>query len=452
MTLAADDLIVAPATPPGRGALAVVRVSGSGALELAGRLTGRPGWVAQRASRARVRLPGGHEEDAVVTAFVGPRSFTGQDVVEFSVHGSPVIVEALTSACLSAGARLALPGEFTYRAYLNGRLDLIQAEAIADLVDATTVTQARVASAHLDGTLSRDIVGLGDRLASLRALLEASLDFPDEGFHFVEPSDVAATLSSVRDGCRELLRTSAAGQRLRDGALVVIAGRPNAGKSTLFNALLGRPRAIVASVAGTTRDLLMEPVEIGGIPVRLVDTAGLRASDDEVEAEGVSRAAEAVAAADIVVWLVDGAADEREQAAALREFDAIESNAVTVVAVSKADVWQARETGPAWCRADAVAVSSRSDAGLSGLRERLSAVLGVLAPAGAILTRARHRSLIETCEGAVSRAMVAAGAGASEEYVLADVLEALEALALLRGVEAPEEVLSTIFSQFCIGK
>ena len=452
MAAAPDDLIVAPATPAGRGALAVVRVTGDGSLALAQQLAGRASFTPRKASRVRLTLGAGLSEDAVVTTFVGPGSFTGQDSVEFSVHGSPIVVESLIDACVRAGARLAGPGEFSYRAHLNGKLDLLQAEAVADLVAATTLGQARVASAHLDGTLSREIVELGDALASLRMLLEASLDFPDEGFHFIECADVVERLSAVQAGCARLLATAATGRRVHEGAIVAIAGRPNAGKSSLFNALVGRPRAIVTPIAGTTRDLLIEPLDIGGVPVRLVDTAGLRESRDLVEAEGIARAAETMAAADVVVFVVDGTAGPEEQVATRTAWEDVAGPARRLVAVSKADLWREHTAASSWWQGEAVATSSVEAGGLADLEGALQEALADLPVEGAMLTRARHRSLVSACAAAVARAMETAGQGGSEEYVLADVHEALSALATLRGVETPDDVLREIFSSFCIGK
>ncbi|BCS36122.1 tRNA modification GTPase MnmE [Luteitalea sp. TBR-22] len=452
MALAPDDLIVAPATPPGRGALAVVRLTGAGSLDVAAALAGRTSWTTRAATRAALRLEDGIVEQALVTTFVAPRSFTGQDCVEFSVHGSPVVVDALVRACLRAGARLAEPGEFSLRAFLNGKLDLLQAEAVADLVAATTVPQVRMASAHLEGILSREIVALGDELAAVRALLEASLDFPDEGFHFITPAELLARLRRVHVGCERLLATAESGRRLHEGALVVLAGRPNAGKSSLFNALLRRPRAIVTAVAGTTRDLLLEPMEIGGIPIRVVDTAGLRPSSDPVEAEGVARATEAVASADIVVYVVDGTADETEQAASRAAWSEMTGGGARLLAISKADLWQGRGGPPAWCPPDAVATSVQWGSGLEALEAALASLLGRAPVDGASLTRSRHRALVAACASAVARAIAMAEEGGSEEYVLADLQEALSSLASLRGVETPDEVLRAIFSSFCIGK
>ncbi len=452
MVPAPETLIVALATPPGRGALALVRLSGEGALDVATRLAGREGFQPRVATLARLHLPEGLVETAVVTAYTAPHSFTGQDCLEISTHGSPVIVDAVLRACLDAGARLARPGEFTWRAYLNGRLDLLQAEAVADLVAATTSAQVRVASAHLDGTLSLAIREMGDEIARLRALLEASLDFPDEGFHFIAPSEVVSRIDVVRAVCDRLLGSASAGKRLHDGARVVIAGRPNAGKSSLFNALLKRQRAIVTAVPGTTRDLLTETTSFGGVPVTLVDTAGLREGRDAIEREGVSRAEASLSSADLVLLVVDAVAAVEDLDESARLWGSLEGRPRLCV-LNKVDEWAAAAvTVPAWCPTDAVLVSARDGEGMAALEDRLRVALGQLSWDGETLTRARHRSLVGTCAAALARAAAIAAEGGSEEYVLADLHDALTALEDLRGVESPDDVLEAIFSTFCIGK
>jgi tRNA modification GTPase len=446
-----ESLIVAPAAPPGRGALSLVRLSGPGAIELAGRLTARTAFRPRVATHVQLRLPNGLADSAVVTTFVAPHSFTGQDAVEISTHGSPVIVDAVLEACLAGGARLARAGEFTLRAYLNGKLDLIQAEAVADVVDATTAAQVRVASSHLEGRLSRAIVAMGDEIAALRALLEASLDFPDEGFHFISPDALVERLGHLLATCERLTGSAAAGQRLREGALVVIAGAPNAGKSSLFNALLKRDRAIVTPVPGTTRDLLAEGATFGGVPVTLVDTAGIRESTDAVEREGVLRAAESVASADVVVLVVDLAAED-DVASARTLWETLGERA-RICVISKGDILhEASRLRPDWCGPEALVVSAVGGAGIEALESRLADILGQSVWDGVTLTRARHRSLISACATALSRAVCTAQAGGSEEYVLADLKDALTALEDLRGVESAEDVLTSIFSTFCIGK
>jgi small GTP-binding protein len=279
----------------------------------------------------------------VATFFPAPHSYTAEDVVEISAHGSVALLRDIVRAAIGAGARLAEPGEFTLRAFLNGRLDLVQAEAVADLVDAVTPRQARVAFDQLEGTLTRAIGALDRELFDLAARLEASVDFPDEGYHFIEAGDAGAALGRVRDGIDRLLATSAAGRVIREGRHVAILGKPNVGKSSLFNQLVGADRAIVAAGPGTTRDMLRETIDLGGIRLGLVDTAGIRASGDEVEREGVMRARGAAGVADLVVLMLD-------QSRPLEDIDRAllleTASAPRVVVVNKIDLpptWTARE-------------------------------------------------------------------------------------------------------------
>ena len=430
----------------------MIRLSGTGSLDVAATLAGRRAWRPRVATRARLALAGGVVEDAIVTTFVGPASFTGEDVVEITTHGSPVIVDAVLRACIEGGARMARAGEFTFRAYLNGRLDLLQAEAVGDLIAATTPAQLRVASAHLEGTLSASVRRIGDGIAELRALLEASLDFPDEGFHFITPAALAERLGALRRACAELLGSADAGRRLHDGASVVVAGRPNAGKSSLFNALLKRQRAIVTAVAGTTRDLLTETTSFGGVPVTLVDTAGLRRTSDVIEREGVVRAEESVASSDIVVLVVDPDAGAEDVAESERLWNAVAAGTALCV-LSKQDRWETlRDELAAWVPADAIAVSALTGCGVDVLEDRLGRLLGRTTWSGETLTRARHRSLMSRCSAALERASLLASSGGSEEFLLIDLQDALGSLEELRGVETPDEVLETIFATFCVGK
>lgn len=446
-----DEVIVAPATAQGRAAIALVRLSGAGSLTIASRLAGRSTWVPRRATRSTLQLGDGLTDDAVVTAFRAPHSFTGEDVVEFAVHGSPVIVGALVHACTREGARPARPGEFTFRAYLNGRLDLLQAEAVADLVSATTPAQVRVASAHLEGALSAHVRALGDQLASWRALLEASLDFPDEGFHFITRDSLAGQLDELRAACVRLLGAADAGQRLHEGATVVVAGRPNAGKSSLFNALVGRHRAIVTDVAGTTRDLVTEHLAIGGVPVMLVDTAGLRATSDPIEREGVARAEEVLHSADLVLFVVNPLGGKEDDTASESAWRALPSDRRVCVSTRR-DLVETGAAQPPWWPQDRLSVSLVTGEGVDQLRDVLAARLGQTQWDGLTLTRSRHRALVGEVKGSLDRASATLCAGGSEEYVLVDVVDALEALAALRQVESADDVLETIFGSFCIGK
>src|SRR5438552_1730395 len=305
---ATDDTIVAIATPPGRGALGVVRLSGPRALDLAGTLLERGNTLQPRhATFTRVTCDESATalDEVVATFFPSPHSYTGEDVVEITGPGSPVVLHAVLRRAIAAGARLAEPGEFTLRAFLNGKRDLIQSEAVADLIDAATPLQARVAFDQLEGTLTERIAAIDARLFDLIAKLEASLDFPDEGYHFVEPARAAAEIGSVIEALDSLLAGAAAGRMIREGATVVIAGRPNVGKSSVFNRLAGAERAIVTAIPGTTRDLVTETVDVEGIAVTLVDTAGWRDTRDVVESEGVTRGTQARGVADLVLLVLD---------------------------------------------------------------------------------------------------------------------------------------------------
>ena len=309
-----SDTIVAIATPAGRGGLGVIRVSGPDASRVAGELIGRKKPFSPRhATFATLKMLNGGtgprkappRDQVVVTYFVGPASYTGEDVVEISAHGSPVVLNSILRAAVDVGARLAEPGEFTLRAFLNGKLDLIQAEAVADLIDAVTPLQARAAFDQLEGTLTTEIGAIDQSLFDIIAKLEASLDFPDEGYHFVAPTEARDSIAAVIAKIDRLLEQASRGRLIREGAQVAIVGAPNVGKSSLFNVLLNANRAIVTAIPGTTRDLLTEQADLGGLKLSLIDTAGVRETSDVVEREGVARAKAAVAVADLTIVLLD---------------------------------------------------------------------------------------------------------------------------------------------------
>ena len=357
------DTIVALATAPVRAGIGVVRISGPRAHGLARAILTAPhDFVPRHATLTRVRdfeprVPGPESQiseapertsgrpidEVVATFFPAPHSYTAEDVVEISAHGSVALLRDIVRAAIGAGARLAEPGEFTLRAFLNGRLDLIQAEAVADLVDAVTPLQARVAFDQLEGTLTRAIGALDRELFDLAARLEASVDFPDEGYHFVGPGEAGAALRGVCDGIDQLLATSASGRVIREGRHIAILGKPNVGKSSLFNQLVGTDRAIVAAGPGTTRDMLRETIDLDGIRLGLVDTAGIRASDDEVEREGVMRARGAAGVADLVVLVLDQSRPLEDVDRALMRETASSPRVVVVNKIDLAPAWPADE-------------------------------------------------------------------------------------------------------------
>jgi tRNA modification GTPase len=448
----AADTIVAIATPAGRGGIGVVRLSGTASRDIAARILTRHTPLAPRyATLTRTRLhaegESGIGDEVVATFFPGPGSYTGDDVVEISAHGSPVILQAIVTAAARAGARAAEPGEFTLRAFLNGRIDLPQAEAVADLIESATPLQARAAFDQLQGTLTRRIAAIDGELFDLIARLEASLDFPDEGYHFVEPGELAARLTGVRDSVDALLADARRGRAIREGATVVLAGRTNVGKSSLFNKLLTTDRAIVTAIPGTTRDLISETLDIEGLPITLVDTAGDRETEDLVEREGVARGSQARAVADLVLVVVDLSeiltADDHRLLSTTTDVPRL-------VVANKSDRPAAFDA----CEIGAVAVSCESGAGLDALRAAVVHALTGSEPRleAPALSNARHIALLEEVRVHLTRARDAAGEGTPEEFVAADLAGARARFEEVVGTRSDEDVLRHIFERFCIGK
>jgi tRNA modification GTPase len=444
-----DDTIVAIATPPGRGGIGIVRLSGPTAREIASHvITRRQPLAPREATLTKVRI--GHDgtsrssDHAIVTWFPAPQSYTGEQVIEISTHGSPVVLREIVRELVGAGARLARPGEFTLRAFLNARIDLAQAEAVADLIDAATPLQAQTAFDQLEGTLSARIGSLDRSLLDLIARLEASLDFPDEGYHFIEPRDVAARANELVGELNTLLSHEARGRLIREGATVVITGRVNAGKSSLFNALIGRERAIVTDVPGTTRDLVTETMDLDGLAITLVDTAGERETLDPVEREGVSRAAGARDAADLALIVIDSGEALTDEDRRLLNM----SSHRRVVVASKAD----RESQ--WQVNDAVRVSTLLKTGLDELKDAMLLALTneerLRDPAA--LSNLRHVLLLKETRATLLRVCAAIAENAPEEFVLVDLHRARANLAEVVGVGSTDETLDYIFSRFCIGK
>jgi tRNA modification GTPase len=451
-----DDTIVAIATPAGRGGLGVIRLSGPNAVNIAQSLTRTTRFDARRATVSHVVE---HVDDhilrnvdeVVVTWFEAPHSYTGEDVVEISGHGSPVLLEHIVALAIRAGARLAEPGEFTLRAYLNGRLDLVQAEAVGDLINAVTPAQARVAMDQLDGTITAAIGQADASLFALIAKCEASLDFPEEGFHFVQLDEIRDTLGQVVVALNALLATAARGRLIREGRVVAMSGRPNTGKSSLFNALLGRGRAIVTEVPGTTRDLLTERVDLSGVPVTLIDTAGIRASLDPIEREGVSRARAARLSAEIALVVLDASVPLTDVDQQLL----LETMSVPrVIAVNKSDCAAAWSAADQSWSADTVLTSALTGDGLDALRGRIVRELSSHEQwrETPTLTNLRHITLVEAAHEAVLRAQTALDSGATEELLLVDLHDARRHLEEVTGRRSAEDLLRHIFSTFCIGK
>ncbi len=437
-----SDPIVALATPPGRSALAIVRLSGRGALAIADRIV--PGLQAAPPRLARYAAfqgSAGLIDRGIYVVFRAPASYTGEDMVEFTCHGGAVVPARLLAALEAAGARPAAPGEFTRRALLNGKMDLLQAEAVGDLVDAEVPAQARAALNQLEGGLSRRITGLRDQLLELLALLAYDVDFPDQDDGPVSRDRLEAARAAALMSVEKMLATAPLAERVRRGGLVVIAGPPNAGKSSLFNALLGNERALVTEIPGTTRDAIEAHADFLGWPIRLVDTAGLGAAVDRLDALGQGMSRRYVAAADLVVVCDDGNG-------------AIEEARPAPVGVAELRVRTKADLDPA--AAGDLPVSALTGAGLDGLRRRVveclfaeGAGFADLEPA---LTRERHRLALENARAALAAAAPHLLAGGDAALAAHHVQAAVRSLDLLIGVVDVEEVLGRVFGTFCVGK
>jgi tRNA modification GTPase len=441
------DTIVAIATPAGRGAIGVVRLSGPDARAIADAMRdANTPLLPRHATLSRIRSADDVVDHAIVTFFPAPHSYTGEDVVEVSAHGSPVILRAIVSAAAAGGARLAEPGEFTLRAFLNNRVDLPQAEAVADLIDAVTPLQARAAFDQLEGTLTARIGEIDGALFDLIARLEASIDFPDEGYHFVRPGELIAALDELLRTIALLLEDGRRGRLIREGLQVAIVGKPNVGKSSLFNALAGSARAIVTPVAGTTRDLVTESVDLDGLRVTLVDSAGIRATDDAVEAVGVELARQAMQISDVVLIVLDGSEplDDMDFAILQQTRDCRR-----VVVANKSDIRKQIDD-------PFLPVSATKQTGIDAVRTELARALDVEPRRDQpLITNLRHLTLMERAQEMIARAresLVDRGGSLSEEFLLADLQAARNAVEEISGKRAPDDLLAHIFSRFCVGK
>ena len=455
----AQDTIAAVATPAGTGGIGMVRISGPGTPGIC-RAVFRPAdpsrWERRpphaRASFGLLVDPDGEPLDrGYVTYFRSPRSYTGEDTAEITVHGSPFVLGRLLDTALRAGARTAEPGEFTYRAFLNGRLDLAQAEAVSELIAARTAHQARVAFEQAEGSLARVLAPARNQLVELVARMEAALEFPEEDGTGMRRHEVVVLLDAIRDGVDALAASYEHGRVVRHGATAVLAGAANVGKSSLFNRLIGSPRAIVTEVAGTTRDLLSESVELEGIPLRLVDTAGLGLPSDPIVAEGMRRAEEARRGAEVVVFVAD-----RSRPMQPRELEWLAASPPnTLVVLNKCDLPPARDAG--WGRQQQpgrrrLETSALTGQGIDDLRRELAGALGAEGGGDVPVTRRRQRDELLRCSASLDRAQDAVRTGRGEEEILVDLHEARRYLGRVTGHVDMEAIYDRVFSSFCIGK
>jgi tRNA modification GTPase len=438
------DTIAAIATAPGAAGIGVVRLSGPEALPIAAAVSGPLG-EPRIARLRRFRDAEGEVIDSgLVICFSRPNSFTGEDVVEFQGHGGPVVLQMLLGALLEAGARLARPGEFTERAYLNGKMDLAQAEAVADLIASSSATAVRAANRSLAGEFSRQVHALDEQVLSLRVFVEASIDFVDEDIDVLESGDVAGRIGAIQQGLVALQQASAQGVLLRDGISLALLGPPNVGKSSLLNRLAGEERAIVTQVPGTTRDLVRVPVQIGGLPVEMVDTAGLRETRDLVEREGVRRALHQGREADIVLWLTDLTQPDVGETTALEELD----QARVIRVGNKLDL--VSPGADSISTLGDVQISAVTGAGIEKLVSLIQQRVGYQAPEAAFTARQRHLQALEKVAGHLATSLDLDSGSA--ELIAEELRLAHLALGEIVGELTPDELLGEIFSNFCIGK
>jgi tRNA modification GTPase len=464
MLTRATDPIIAIATAAGRGAVGIVRVSGAQLAPLIDAICGRP-LRPREATYLPFRDSGGEPIDrGLAIRFPAPHSFTGEDVFELQAHGGTVVLQLLLARCLEAaaevdpatgrarlaGLRVAQPGEFSQRAFLNGKIDLAQAEAIADLIDASTEAAARGAGRSLSGAFSNEIHALRDALIHLRMLVEATLDFPEEEIDFLQKADAAGQLAALQARLEAVQQRARQGALLREGIKVVIAGQPNAGKSSLLNALAGAELAIVSPIAGTTRDVVSQTIQIQGVPLHVVDTAGLRDSNDEVEQIGVARAWGQIEGADAVLFLHD-LTRVAQPAYAQADSDIL---ARLPTGVPVLDVWSKQDAAAGPASPDGVALSAKTGFGIEALRQRLLEMAGWQAvPEGVYLARARHVHALSRVAEHIALADAHLAARAQSLDLLAEELRlAQNALNEITGEFGADDLLGVIFSRFCIGK
>ena len=450
-----DDTIVAISTPPGRGGIGVVRLAGPDAKAIAGPILRlkhelEPG----RAMFGELIEPttGERIDEVVVTFFQKPHSYTTDDIVEISAHGAPVVLRHVVELAIAAGARVAEPGEFTMRAFLNGRLDLTQAEAVRDLIESQTLYQAKVAAQQLEGALSHRIAPIKQKLVQLIAVLEAGIDFAEDDVPVAAAEQIRQQLAEIREPLAALAASFAYGKVVHEGMTLAIVGRPNVGKSSLFNRLVERERAIVTATPGTTRDLVSETVSLGGIPVRLVDTAGIRAAYDEAESIGIKKSYEALADADLVLVVMDLSQQAEEEDARLLEMVGPRPK---IVVENKLDLASRELLVASRERNGNVRTSAITGEGIEELRQEILRQVGGEAGGqreSRFLTNVRHQALVREAISGLDAARQALDENIPHEMMLLDCYNALHALDGITGATTTDDILNLIFSSFCIGK
>lgn len=445
------DTIVAIATPPGRGGVGIIRISGPLAYSIAQKLTNPAKTIAPRTVTYCSFYSNDKEliDQGILLYFQAPHSFTGEDIIELQSHGAPIVMDRLLHECVLFGARLARPGEFSERAFLNDKIDLTQAEAIADLIHASSQTAARMAMRSLQGDFSKKINALSEQMIHLRLYVEAAIDFPEEEIDFLTDGTVSSMLNKILDDLENIRASACQGAMLREGLSIVIAGRPNAGKSTLINCLAGRDVAIVTEIAGTTRDVMREHILLDDIPLHLIDTAGLRDSDDVVEKEGIKRAWQEVARADCLLMVIDISESNDEFNQLNKDIQAaLPANVPIIRIYNKID-----QLGqPAKCEDNAIYLSAKLADGLPLLKEKIKEVVGYQASEGQFIARRRHIEALDAAKNLLLTGKHQLAIHRAGELLAEDLRLAHQSLCEITGEFTSDDLLGKIFSSFCIGK
>lgn len=449
----AGETIAAIATPPGEGGISIIRISGKQAVAVAERIFSGP--VASYATHTAhlgtiYDLEGNRLDQALLLIMRAPRSYTGEDTVELQCHGGMIASKKVLEAVLSAGARAAAPGEFTFKAFMNGKLDLSQAEAVQQLIGAKSEHAFSIAGKHLEGGLSQKVHAFQKELTRIAAILEAWVDFPEEGLAFASQEELVAELSRLKEEMQQLVQTFHDGKKLEQGIALCIAGAPNAGKSSLMNALLEQERAIVTPIAGTTRDILYEEMTIGGLPFRVIDTAGIRETEEMIEKEGIRRSKEALQEADLILLVIDAAKVLAHEEQTL--FKTLPKEK-TIVVWNKVDL--PKQTRCVASFPYEVELSAKNRIGLDRLKETINRLIwrhGAPPKEEVLITKTRHEEALKESTSALQTVIEGLCAGLSPEFLSSDMRTALMSLGRIVGTNITEDLLSSIFSQFCIGK
>lgn len=445
-----SDTIAAISTPAGSGGISVIRISGSRAVQIADSIftASIENVPSHTVHYGYIEFGGERIDEVLVTVMRGPKTFTAEDTVEISTHGGPVVTNRVIDAIIRSGARPAAAGEFTKRAFMNGRIDLARAEAVIDLINSGNVLAGRNAVAQLSGKLSGKIEAMRSGLVNLAAHMQVSIDYPDEELEEITTDDILSTLKDTLKNAETLIKSADDGRIVRDGIRTVIAGKPNVGKSTLLNCLCGGERAIVTDIAGTTRDIIEQDITVRGIPVKLIDTAGIHETDDTIEKIGVKRSEETLESADLVIVVIDGSTPPDSEDMQVLEKT---KDMKRIIAVNKSDKGLCTEAE----KLGEVFISAKNDDGVDKIADIISNMYNIgeiMSSNGEIITNLRHKTALINCHEALIRAVQSIECGMPQDIASIDINEAIDALGEITGATVSEDIVSAVFSNFCVGK